>query len=102
MILLDWSEPWNWVRQIRGWIQFLGEVLRSLDDDTKNVMEETIHEWQQGRKGGAMAYDTAGRGTTGSETSTIIPLGPGEWDEALGMPLCVVCYNVSMFPTKAE
>ncbi|MCJ1379207.1 hypothetical protein MMC17_002307 [Xylographa soralifera] len=85
VILLDWSEPWNWVRLMKDWVQFLREVLTSLDDDAKDSMEETMREWQQGRKGGGV--------TTSNETSTTIPLGPGEWDEALGIPLSVVCYN---------
>ncbi|MCJ1393389.1 hypothetical protein MMC18_006263 [Xylographa bjoerkii] len=93
VILLDWSEPWKWVRQIRDWIQLLREVLTLLDDDAKDSMEELMHEWQQGRKGGAAAYDSGGGGTISKETNTAIPLGPGEWDEALGIPLSVVCYN---------
>ncbi|MCJ1404846.1 hypothetical protein MMC11_008072 [Xylographa trunciseda] len=93
VILLDWSEPWNWVRQIRDWIQLLREVLMSLDDDAKDIMEEIMHEWQQGKKGGASTHDIGGGGTTADENGTAIPLGPGEWDEALGIPLSVVCYN---------
>ncbi|MCJ1433465.1 hypothetical protein MMC27_002827 [Xylographa pallens] len=85
VILLDWSEPWNWVQQMKDWIQFLREALKSLDDDAKDSMEGIMREWQQGRRGGGV--------TTSNETSTTIPLGPGEWDEALGVPLSVVCYN---------
>jgi dynein light intermediate chain 1 len=33
-----------------------------------------------------------GDGTTSME-NVKIPLGPGEWDEPLGIPLCVVCQN---------
>ena len=64
----------------------------SLDDDAKEVMEEIMQEWQQRRRGGG-AYDNSGG--SNSETNITIPLGPGEWDEALGVPLCVVCHNVS-------
>ena len=94
VILLDWSEPWHWVRQLKDWILLLREVLKSLDDDAKESMEEIMREWQQGRRGGGV--------TTSNETSTTILPGPGEWDEALGIPLSVVCYNVSAFVTKPK
>jgi dynein light intermediate chain 1, cytosolic len=29
-----------------------------------------------------------------TEGDVTLPLGPGEWDEALGLPLCVICQNV--------
>lgn len=31
----------------------------------------------------------------GGDSEVSLPLGPGEWDSALGLPLCVVCQNVS-------
>lgn len=31
----------------------------------------------------------------GTEADVSLPLGPGEWEEGLGLPLCVVCQNVS-------
>ena len=79
---------------MKDWIQFLAEALKSLDDDAKDNMEEIMREWQQGGRGGGV--------TTGNETSTIIPLGPGEWDEPLGIPLSVVCFNVNALVTKVE
>lgn len=89
------------MRQIRDWIRFLKEVLTSLDEDTKDVMEEIMNEWQQRRRGGN-AYDLSGSGTANNESSITIPLGPGEWDEALGLPLCVACYNVVLDSTACR
>ena len=100
LILLDWGEPWNWVRQIHEWTQLLREVLSSLDEDAKKTMEEIMHEWQQRRRGVA-AYDSGTGANPGNESNVTIPLGPGEWDEALGLPLCVVCHNVRHSRTKA-
>jgi hypothetical protein len=57
-------------------------------------MAEVMQEWQQRRRGGT-AYDGGGGASSGSESNIAIPLGPGEWDEALGLPLCVVCHNVN-------
>lgn len=36
-----------------------------------------------------------GRSNNAAEGDVSLPLGPGEWEEALGLPLCVVCQNVS-------
>ena len=34
--------------------------------------------------------------STGSGGPVSIPLGPGEWDEGLGIPMCVVCQGVCL------
>ena len=91
VILLDWAEPWDWARQIRDRIRLLREVLTVLDEETKEVMGQIMQEWQQRRRGPGVGYDG---GLV--EGNVVIPLGPGEWDEALGLPLCVVCHNVSL------
>jgi dynein light intermediate chain 1 len=56
-------------------------------------MEEVMISWRDRGRGGN-ALD--GGGTT-AEGDVSLPLGPGEWEEALGLPLCVVCQNAS-FP----
>ncbi len=94
VILLDWAEPWLWVRQVRAWVLFLKEIVGSLDEDTRDIMALYMKEWQQRRRGGA--YDAGGGGTV-NEGGVEIPLSPGEWDESLGLPICVVCQSVSKF-----
>lgn len=71
-------------------MRLLRSVLVSLDDDAKVVMEEVMAEWRDRKRGGEAAS-----ATTGAAAGTI-PLGPGEWDEGLGVPLCVVCQKVSI------
>lgn len=94
MILLDWSQPWFWLRELRGWIRLLRTLLVSLDDDCKEKMEEVMTRWRdRGRNPNNL--DTGGT-SAGSEGDISLPLGPGEWDEVLGLPLCVVCQNVSL------
>lgn len=40
-------------------------------------------------------YDNNNTGnSTSSEGHVTIPLNQGEWDEALGLPISVVCHNV--------
>ncbi|KAJ4374828.1 hypothetical protein N0V83_001906 [Neocucurbitaria cava] len=85
VILLDWNHPWLWIRQLRDWIRVLRSLILSLDDASKEALEENIQTLQD--KGRNL-------GTEGSSMDNVkIPLGPGEWDEPLGIPLCVVCQN---------
>lgn len=53
-------------------------------------MEEIMIEWRD-RGRGTISLD--GSGTVPTDSDVILPLGPGEWDEALGLPLCVVCQH---------
>jgi len=87
-ILLDWSEPWKWARQLRQWIRLLRRVVLSLDDQTKIEMEECMNSWKE-RRAGPDAHNQSNEQKAGSAPA--VPPGPGEWDEELGIPLCVVC-----------
>ncbi|KAI1819305.1 dynein light intermediate chain-domain-containing protein [Xylaria intraflava] len=92
VILLDWSQPWSWMRQLREWLLLLRKVLLSLSPECKEAMEEVISSWRErGRTGGSVNLD--GTGAVAAEGDVTLPLGPGEWEDALGLPLCVVCQN---------
>ncbi|KAI0597222.1 dynein light intermediate chain-domain-containing protein [Biscogniauxia sp. FL1348] len=92
VILLDWSHPWLWMRQLREWLLLLRTVLMSLSPECKETMEETMISWRdRGRTGGSVNLD--GTGAVAAEGDVALPLGPGEWEDALGLPLCVVCQN---------
>ena len=55
-------------------------------------MNEVINRWRnQGRGSGAFKSD----GKPAVADDVPIPLGSGEWDDPLGLPICVVCQNVS-------
>ncbi|RDW72440.1 dynein family protein [Aspergillus mulundensis] len=86
VILLDWSDPWTWVRRLREWVRLLRHVLISLDDETKIVMEDNMTQWKERKKG----IDASSTGSQAASSGAAI-IGPGEWDEGLGVPLCVVC-----------
>ena len=73
----------------------LRDITSSLGDAPTESMEQTMKEWQQ-RKRGISTYDTGGS-NTGNEGSVTLPLNQGEWDEPLGLPLCVVCHGVRTF-----
>ncbi|KAH0544619.1 hypothetical protein FGG08_001269 [Glutinoglossum americanum] len=97
VILLDWAHPWSWLRQLRDWIRLLRSLLTSLDDATKEALEEHRVTVRGGGRTGAFDGGGGSGGVTEGEVS--IPLGPGEWDEALGIPLCVVCQNADKIQT---
>ncbi len=84
-ILLDWSDPFKWARQMRQWIRLLRSVILTLDDETKIAMEENMTTWKEKRLG------PDGSNPADSKSTPVPPLGPGEWDEGLGVPLSVVC-----------
>jgi dynein light intermediate chain 1 len=68
------------------------EIISTLDEETRDIMEATMKDWQKRRRGGS-AYETSS-GVVSNEGNTGMPLSQGEWDEGLGLPLCVVCHNV--------
>lgn len=84
-ILLDWSDPFKWARQLRQWIRLLRSVVLMLDDEAKIALEENMTAWKEKRVGSDAS-------NTADPKSTLVPpLGPGEWNEGLGVPLSVVC-----------
>ncbi|KAK1828621.1 dynein light intermediate chain-domain-containing protein [Podospora conica] len=91
VVLLDWSQPWKWMRQLREWILLLRTVIISLTDECKMTMEEYMVSWR-GRGRGNVHLDGS-TAAPGSDGDVAIPIGPGEWEDALGLPLCLVCQN---------
>jgi dynein light intermediate chain 1 len=65
-------------------------VLADVDDETKIALEETMTEWRDRKRG----VDASAAAAASSGGPVTIPLGPGEWDEGLGIPMCVVCQEV--------
>jgi dynein light intermediate chain 1, cytosolic len=97
-ILLDWSDPFRWARQLRQWIRLLRLVIGSLDDETKIAMEENMNDWKEKRVGPDAPLSQAGTDAT-DKPAQPPPLGPGEWDEGLGIPLSVVCIQSEKIET---
>ncbi|KAM0817541.1 putative Dynein light intermediate chain-domain-containing protein [Seiridium cardinale] len=92
VILLDWSQPWAWLRQLRDWILLMRTVISGLSLECKDILEENLGVWKdRGRGGSALNLDGTPAVTT--EGDMPLPVGQGEWDEPLGLPLCVVCQN---------
>jgi dynein light intermediate chain 1, cytosolic len=98
VVLLDWSEPWNWVRQLRAWIRLLHSLLQSLPSEAVHALQENIVEWRD-RKRNAAKDAPSSTETSSLDPDVSLPLGPGEWDLPLGVPLCVVCQNANKIET---
>ncbi|KAI9172349.1 Cytoplasmic dynein 1 light intermediate chain [Paramyrothecium foliicola] len=95
VILLDWFQPHLWLRQLWSWIRVIEEVMDQMGEDEREQMEEVIASWKERGRGGASTNldgTTSAAGTSG-DGDGLLPLGPGEWTEPLGVPLCVVCQN---------
>ncbi|KAK7962975.1 uncharacterized protein PG986_003800 [Apiospora aurea] len=90
VILLDWSQPWLWMRQLREWVLLIRKVIGSLSLDCKDAMEEVMIGWKDRGRGGT-TVNLDGTGAVPAEGDIALPLGPGEWEDGLGLPLCVVC-----------
>lgn len=73
------------MREVREWVRLLRGIFQDLDDASRMTLDEVTDNWKAMRS----TYADAGGGT-----EVTIPLGPGEFDEPLGLPLCVVCQNV--------
>ncbi|OBT70519.1 hypothetical protein VE03_00352 [Pseudogymnoascus sp. 23342-1-I1] len=95
VVLLDWSEPWLWLQQLRDWVKLLRVLLVSLSPECKAKMEEVMIRWRDRGKGTALDSGNS----LSSEGEVSLPLGPGEWEDALGLPLCVVCQNSDKMET---
>jgi dynein light intermediate chain 1 len=92
-ILLDWSDPFKWPRQLRQWIRILRSVVVTLDEDVKIELQETMTAWKEKRVGPDAPTSMPGADKQEQKQTQVAPLGPGEWDEELGVPLSVVCVN---------
>ncbi|KAM0476843.1 hypothetical protein ACHAPX_006269 [Trichoderma viride] len=95
VILLDWSQPHLWLRQIWTWLQVFQEVLEHLSRDVQTEMEDVMNAWKErGRGSSSVNLDGTPSATVANgDSDGSLPLGPGEWTEPLGLPLCVVCQN---------
>ncbi|KAH8170148.1 dynein light intermediate chain (DLIC) domain-containing protein [Sarocladium implicatum] len=95
VILLDWAQPHLWLRQLWTWIQVLKAVMDNLGSEEQGEMDELMESWKlRGRTGGSTNLDgTPAATATGTDGDSSLPQGPGEWSDALGLPLCVVCQN---------
>lgn len=60
-------------------------------------MEENMSAWKERRAGPVVASAQSSGSTTAAghdaKQTPVVPLGPGEWDDGLGVPLSVICIN---------
>lgn len=90
-ILLDWAEPWHFLRNLKAWVRLLRTVVNSLPADVDSLLDDNAVAWQKMRDSEAL--------TSITDSRTSMPLGPGEFDEPLGLPAVVVCQNALAIET---
>ena len=93
VILLDWADPFKWPRQLRQWIRLIRGAIYGADAETKAQMDETMNLWRNRRVGPDSHSTSNHAGNTADQATPAISLGPGEWDEDMGVPLSVVCIH---------
>jgi dynein light intermediate chain 1 len=71
-------------------------LLQTLSKDTVPAFEDNIIEWRD-KKRNATKDTSAGTDAAANsvDADVALPLGPGEWDSPLGVPLCIVCQNAN-------
>ncbi len=72
-------------------------VTQKLGTREHGEMEEIMDSWKTRGKGGASLNldGTPSAAAASGDADSSLPQGPGEWADPLGLPLCVVCQNVS-------
>ena len=69
-------------------------MIESLPHDSKVALELNIEEWRDRKRTAASHNDTSE-----DDADVVLPPGPGEWDEPLGVPLCVAAHNADKIET---
>lgn len=100
IILLDWTTPHLWLRELWTWVQVLEEVMGQTESSSRHEMEDLMTSWKERGRGGAALNLDGTPSATAADNEGSLPLGPGEWVEPLGLPLAVVCQNVG--PTHLD
>lgn len=89
VILLDWNNPWLWIRQLQEWLLVLRRILGDVEDDVKAALDANATLLRQNRNSEANPLSM----TKPEENTKVRSVGSVEWDEALGLPICIVCQH---------
>ncbi|PSK42530.1 hypothetical protein B9Z65_4444 [Elsinoe australis] len=87
-VLLDWSRPWDFAAEVRAWVLLLKKALQGLGREEEDALDGNREAWMGRREEGQRSeiVDTVGGGK--------MPLGQGEFDEALGLQVNFVVGEV--------
>lgn len=98
-LLLDWQQPWTWIRELRFWIRHMKQImlnLRRASKDFDHDFKENNSAWEM-----RLRHYREGAGASiianmQSDSSMILPLDEGQFDEPLGLPLICIAQNVNL------
>ncbi|KAG4305841.1 hypothetical protein PORY_000751 [Pneumocystis oryctolagi] len=92
-VLLDWKSPWKWLYELHVWIQLLKKVIENFKSSSEihaQVVSELVETW--GYKIRTYCENsTLKHDDVDNNEQIIIPLGSGQYDEPIGLPLICVC-----------
>ena len=99
ILLLDWNVPWTWARQMQKMIVFLQRIIDLMAADGDAVlMKNARFRGRDGLDNSRFSLDNEVDNTVSAHVSAT-----GDYDEALGLPLCVVCqYAERMLTLERE
>lgn len=94
-ILLDWHEPWKWLRDVRLWLRRLMRLIAKLRKSSREA-DADFQEIISALELKVRSYSETRESTSGgpNASGTALPLSDGQFDIPLGLPLICVAQNV--------
>ena len=88
VIALDWNMPWEFMSELKRWLDLLHGHVQTLDSDMAKGLKQRVETLIRKYKEPGADLDTFG-------LETAVPLGLGLLTKNLGIPLAIVCHKVS-------
>lgn len=96
-VLLDWTAPEDWVKQLKYWIQHVKQIQRTLCDSDPNLRKSEEHFsdcWSMRLR----TYNQTAKSSSSSfhiDPRLAPPLSAGQFEDSLGLPLLCVVQQVT-------
>lgn len=92
-ILLDWREPWNWLKELYDWVSLVKKSIdhfKSSSEASFRIISDIMTKWEYKirtytENASWMSHDTD------RNDRVTIPLEEGQFDQPLGLPLICIC-----------
>ena len=97
-VLLDWTKPQLWLRELSFWIRHLKAILSDLADEHSHIAADLEHfteQWSTRIRSFSDSRLTNSDVETSKRLAVVPPLADGEFDDSLGVPIHCIAQNVS-------